>query len=275
MGESQATEVAKEAPEVFESVNQWFLSLPAERQAILRDDKWMLAEAAFAAGRAIGRQEADHLIKYSYVALRERDGSTWGGQYFEDSGCGYAHERSISNAFRAKSVEALHDAMIKRMCGYGGVAQAIGQYSILKIARNKVVEEIASGVVPIAMQAARLRAQGPFRADPVSSVFMGMNPWIANIARSSPSPEDIEWAWHYVCAASHVIGVVLPGSPSEAADLKSEMKDALEKLGETIRAGNAATAGVSEIGRLAAAVIKIAETAGVKLVGKGFEASRG
>jgi hypothetical protein len=137
------------------------------------------------------------------------------------------------------------------------------------------VEEIASGVVPIALQAEQWRARGPLGTDPVSSVYMGMNPWIANIARSSPSHEDIEWAWHYVCAASHVIGVKLPGSPSEAADLRVEMKDALEKLGETIRAGNAATAGVLEVGRLAAAVIKIAETAGVKLVGKGFEASQG
>lgn len=31
-------------------LNSWFLSLPAERQKIIREDKWMLAEAAFAAG---------------------------------------------------------------------------------------------------------------------------------------------------------------------------------------------------------------------------------
>lgn len=36
------------------SLNQWFLSLPEERQAILRDDKWMLAEAAFAEGLRLG-----------------------------------------------------------------------------------------------------------------------------------------------------------------------------------------------------------------------------
>jgi hypothetical protein len=34
------------------SFNGWFLSLPAERQAILREDRWMLAEAAFNAGLA-------------------------------------------------------------------------------------------------------------------------------------------------------------------------------------------------------------------------------
>ncbi len=35
--------------------NDWFLGLPAERQAILREDKWMMAEAAFHAGFAAGR----------------------------------------------------------------------------------------------------------------------------------------------------------------------------------------------------------------------------
>lgn len=35
-------------------VNSWFLSLTPERQAILRDDKWMLASAAYDAGLAEG-----------------------------------------------------------------------------------------------------------------------------------------------------------------------------------------------------------------------------
>lgn len=34
--------------------NQWFCSLPEQRQEILRDDKWMLAQAAFDAGREHG-----------------------------------------------------------------------------------------------------------------------------------------------------------------------------------------------------------------------------
>lgn len=34
-------------------VNDWFLSLPPERQAVLRDDKWLLADAAFEAGKAL------------------------------------------------------------------------------------------------------------------------------------------------------------------------------------------------------------------------------
>ncbi len=39
-------------------LNDWFLSLPEARQAVLRDDKWFLAEAAFAAGKAARAQPA-------------------------------------------------------------------------------------------------------------------------------------------------------------------------------------------------------------------------
>lgn len=35
------------------TLNEWFLSLPPGRQAILRDDKWMLADAAFEAGKRV------------------------------------------------------------------------------------------------------------------------------------------------------------------------------------------------------------------------------
>lgn len=38
------------------SFNEWFLSLPAGRQEVLREDKWMLAEAAFSAGIEQGSQ---------------------------------------------------------------------------------------------------------------------------------------------------------------------------------------------------------------------------
>lgn len=33
--------------------NEWFLSLPEGRQAILREDKWMLADAAFEGGKQV------------------------------------------------------------------------------------------------------------------------------------------------------------------------------------------------------------------------------
>lgn len=219
MSESKATDAEKGNPEVFESVNQWFLSLPAERQAILRDDKWMLAEAAFAQGRVIGRQEADDLIKYSYVALREKDETTWGGKYFEASGCAYAHDEFLSNAYRAKSVEALHTAMIKQLCGYAGTAQAIGRYSILKIARGKVVETVASGVVPIALKAAQYREMKPFPMDLMGLMYREMNPGMLDVARNRATDEDIRWAWSLVCAASHVLEVELLDRPSATTDL--------------------------------------------------------
>lgn len=37
--------------------NKWFMSLPEGRQAVLREDKWMLANAAFEAGSAIREEE--------------------------------------------------------------------------------------------------------------------------------------------------------------------------------------------------------------------------
>ena len=39
-------------------VNKWFLSLPPERQAVLREDKWMLANAAAQAAEAAEREAA-------------------------------------------------------------------------------------------------------------------------------------------------------------------------------------------------------------------------
>ena len=38
-------------------LNQWFLSLAPGRQAILVEDKWMLADAAFEAGAALKQEE--------------------------------------------------------------------------------------------------------------------------------------------------------------------------------------------------------------------------
>lgn len=44
----------KSAVELPLSFNAWFISLPEGRQAILREDKWMLAQAAFDAGINLG-----------------------------------------------------------------------------------------------------------------------------------------------------------------------------------------------------------------------------
>lgn len=42
----------------YENMNEWFLSLPEGRQKVLREDKWMLANAAFAAGRAAALKDS-------------------------------------------------------------------------------------------------------------------------------------------------------------------------------------------------------------------------
>lgn len=50
--------------------NAWFLSLPAEQQAVLRDDKWMLARAAFEAGRATAGQPTPPELFNAAIAPR-------------------------------------------------------------------------------------------------------------------------------------------------------------------------------------------------------------
>jgi len=57
MSESEAPKTKAGGDTVDSAMNQWFLSLPEERQKILAQDKWMLANAAFAAGRVAGRNE--------------------------------------------------------------------------------------------------------------------------------------------------------------------------------------------------------------------------
>lgn len=37
--------------------NEWFMSLPEGRQKVLREDKWVLANAAFEAGARLSREE--------------------------------------------------------------------------------------------------------------------------------------------------------------------------------------------------------------------------
>lgn len=37
--------------------NEWFMSLPEGRQKVLREDKWLLANAAFEAGAMLSREK--------------------------------------------------------------------------------------------------------------------------------------------------------------------------------------------------------------------------
>lgn len=41
--------------------NDWFASLPEGRQAVLRDDKWLLADSAYQAGQVEAQAEIDAL----------------------------------------------------------------------------------------------------------------------------------------------------------------------------------------------------------------------
>jgi len=41
--------------------NEWFISLPEGRQSVLREDKWMLANAAFEAAKEFSRKEIERL----------------------------------------------------------------------------------------------------------------------------------------------------------------------------------------------------------------------
>lgn len=41
--------------------NEWFMSLTEGRQKVLREDKWMLAAAAFEAAKEISREEIESL----------------------------------------------------------------------------------------------------------------------------------------------------------------------------------------------------------------------
>lgn len=128
------------------AMNDWFLSLPPEHQAVLREDKWRLAEAAFAAGR----EAAGPLIGYRYVARREKDGSSWSEMFFENGGCAFAHDRKIKRALHAKSLKELQGAMFNQLCSHGQALgpQAQGRYSIWKVANGRVAEVVVEGYVP-------------------------------------------------------------------------------------------------------------------------------
>lgn len=53
------------------SFNGWFLALHEKRQAILREDKWMLATSAFDAGVAAQKQQDSELLRDFELFLNE------------------------------------------------------------------------------------------------------------------------------------------------------------------------------------------------------------
>ena len=59
------------------SFNGWFLKLPEEEQAAIREDKWIFAGTAFQAGMRAGKdKDADELLKAALEYAEFGDGDT-------------------------------------------------------------------------------------------------------------------------------------------------------------------------------------------------------
>lgn len=56
-----------------QSLNEWFLSLEPGRQAVLREDKWMLANAAFEAGCATRHAQTEQQPAVAYANFNEME----------------------------------------------------------------------------------------------------------------------------------------------------------------------------------------------------------
>ncbi len=79
---------AAPAAPAYTCCNSWFVSLPEGRQAVLRDDKWMLAHAAFDAGRAAAPQAQQPGAAYTHadVAQAHADGYKLGMSQVDRAG---------------------------------------------------------------------------------------------------------------------------------------------------------------------------------------------
>jgi hypothetical protein len=68
-------------------LNDWFLSLPTERQDVLLEDKWMLAGAAFLAGKSITPPAAPvHTVVDNEAKSKEKPAETPADTGFERGG---------------------------------------------------------------------------------------------------------------------------------------------------------------------------------------------
>jgi hypothetical protein len=209
------------------AMNDWFLSLPPERQAILREDKWMLAEAAFAAGR----DSAGPFIGYRYVAVRTDDGSPWAGMFFMGA-YAFAHEKNMKKAFYAKTPEELQARMFNDMCAYPNNPmsdQANGRYSFWKIANGRVADVVAEDFVPG-------HAYFMVRSFNSSSVYDADN-WFwkfKELARDQQNAlnqknfayfrrrEDFDRVWETVCQLARMLRLVLT---EDAAEVDQPVSD--------------------------------------------------
>ena len=65
----------------YKTFNSWFLSLPEGEQAVIREEKWMLAGRAFMAGRISGKasskdEVAEELLKAALEYAEWGDGNS-------------------------------------------------------------------------------------------------------------------------------------------------------------------------------------------------------
>jgi len=64
--------------------NEWFMSLPEGRQKVLREDKWMLANAAFEAALMLSRDEIERLRNANSDMGWRLNPDRMGGQFTEE-----------------------------------------------------------------------------------------------------------------------------------------------------------------------------------------------
>jgi hypothetical protein len=201
------------------AMNDWFLSLPKGRQDILKDDKWMLAGAAFQAGMEIGEKGA----KDEFIAKRHSDGSPWENRFFSlDKGV-YAHADTPHEALRASSATELKAAVYDLLCT--GVnprltSQALGVYSILKSRDGVFDEVIEEGFIPaFAFDAGfeepacrlfnRIVEGFPAKAFTVTNPINGIN-------------HSLAYYWGLLCCASRILKFELPVEDGKGGDSFSE-----------------------------------------------------
>ena len=61
----------------YKTFNEWFLSLPEEEQAVIREDKWRLADNAFQAGTRVKKDDVvEGLLKVALEYAEFGDGDT-------------------------------------------------------------------------------------------------------------------------------------------------------------------------------------------------------
>lgn len=111
------------------NVNDWFLSLPEGRQAVLREDKWMLAQAAFEAGGArqyehIGQANPAHPHRLTCKKCGATTGQVLrvGSDFFDCLGCGsFTYVKGVNTqAHRRADAPAWADQPTIEYCYSGG-----------------------------------------------------------------------------------------------------------------------------------------------------------